>query len=101
MGSQETIDQVAKRIYGDRTWKERHAKGVPVIMKLEEWEKCADLPGPTVQEGYYHYLQDFGIGGGHPEVRVLTENPNSFHIATFCNFRYKQSWLDKKGGERG
>jgi hypothetical protein len=81
---------------GDPFWKERHAKGVPVKMRWTDLDKfLAKIAG---RERYALY----GISGndlnkgGDPYAVVMAEGLR----ASFCNFRYKQSWLDKKGGER-
>lgn len=71
-----------------RTWKERHAKGVPVKMDWIRFAKCCSETQAV--NGVVRGLQ-FG------------EDPiaSSVSVGVFCNFRYKQSWLDNKGGEHG
>lgn len=77
--------------YQSRTWKERHAKGVPVKMTYEEWAKCLDSRSKRIS----------GHNGVYREgIRVQCYPPGGDtkdYFATFCNFRYKPEWLEKKG----
>lgn len=82
-----------------QTWKERHAKGVPVKMTFDEWSAACEMVGPTPKDGYQHG----STGNGIPRVRVFDRAVGSGlgprHMATFCNFRYRPEWLEKKGGK--
>lgn len=77
-----------------RTWKERHAKGVPVKLSLdtqEEYNKRMqwyDLDG----ENDSHLIDDVS-----PYV-VVFASPFYKKSGSFRNFRYKPEWLEKKGG---
>jgi hypothetical protein len=88
------LNQMAKeamerKAIGDPTWKERHAQGIPVKMDWIRFAKCcADTQAVN---GVVRGLQF----GGYPIAS------SGAYGGVFCNFRYKQSWLDKKGGRRG
>jgi hypothetical protein len=82
---------------GDDTWKERHANGTPVKMTDTTWFKCIH-ESPNIEPAY------FGMGAYGRDSNVYVgfyEPTKSSPYATFCNFRYKQSWLEKKGGNDG
>jgi hypothetical protein len=82
---------------GDPTWKERHAKGVPVKMSLSEWRTCHSK---TKFPKNHHPARTEGTG----EIIIWVEDWDDFdsdESVQFCNFRYKQSWLEKKGGNYG
>lgn len=68
-----------------RTWKERHAKGVPVKMTIEEFYA-------STMTGYSYPCVRY-FNDGYPDARMLDNLQNSY--ARFCNFRYKPEWLEK------
>jgi hypothetical protein len=82
-----------------RTWKERHAKGVPVklyMTDVDEDKRMAWYDLDTETDDNMHMID----GDDNICVYALTgKDTDERIIATFCNFRYKQSWLDKKGGD--
>lgn len=77
----------SRKAAGDPTWKERHAKGVPVKITSEEGHKkwYALDPERNWQEGDHVVRKD------NPVVEIGWPV-----IATFCNFRYKPEWLEKR-----
>jgi hypothetical protein len=79
------------------TWKERHANGTPVKMTMGEYGSY--VPGKTDPSHWYGLTK---YVDGEPYIECVDLNFTRLpHIATFCNFRYKQSWLEKKGGNDG
>jgi hypothetical protein len=85
------LDEWAKEAQEERsrTWKERHAKGVPVRMDLGEYLGCR--PGKQDASHWYGINK---YSRGEPYIECMDESCVR-SIATFCNFRYK------KGGENG
>lgn len=81
--------------FGDPTWKERHAKGVPVKMDQSEWmDECGKVM-PSVSDilPWYGYHR-------HPiegSITITTDYLSGKVAGSFCNFRYKPEWLEKKG----
>lgn len=79
--------------WGDVTWKERHAKGVPVKMDQSEWmEECGKVM-PSVSDilPWYGYHR-------HPiegSITITTDYLSGKVAGSFCNFRYKPEWLEK------
>jgi hypothetical protein len=75
---------------GDKTWKERHAKGVPVKLYMtdEDFNKrMAWYELDTEFDDNMHLIS----GDDEPYVYALTETADV--AGSFCNFRYKE-----KGG---
>lgn len=79
---------------GDPTWKERHAKGVPVKMTREEVDKCSK----PAKDGYFYC---WSPSDQMPQVWVYSSDHDDAPMQTgpdarFCNFRYKPEWLAAK-----
>jgi hypothetical protein len=75
-----------------RTWKERHAKGVPVNMTFEDMEEqCHDAENAMYGLTASGVEEAFKVG--KPYV-IMVDNYTD--VASIRNFRYKQSWLEKK-----
>lgn len=72
---------------GDGTWKERHAKGVPVKMTTSDFFTC--MRSSARISGLDRNIDS----AGNPLV-VCVDWQYS-RIATFCNFRYKPEWLER------
>ena len=92
--------QEARKAELSRTWKERHAKGVPVKMTLEEWKECVRINYRA--SGFDVARPSLSVESSYPIVicsNFYDEDDES--SAYFCNFRYKQTWIDKKGGNNG
>lgn len=80
------------------TWKERHAKGVPVKLYMtdeDQYKRMAWYDLDTENDDNMHLIDT----DDNPYVFAFTAEMDV--AAKFCTFHYKQSWLDKKGGERG
>lgn len=79
--------------YQSRTWKERHAKGVPVKKKNLD-DVCAWY-NLDAFEGDHQFDSD-----ENPISAVCHIHKAVWRVgATFCNFRYKPEWLEKKAGK--
>ena len=77
------------------TWKERHAKGVPVVMNTKEWRECLlKMPEGDLTEFCQLDISGVKYYRGAPSVTFMDKGIR----ATFCNFRYKPEWIEKKGG---
>lgn len=76
------------------TWKERHAKGVPVkVYMTESYENKRMYWYDLDSENDYNlHLINFD---DDPHVLGLNEDGDA--VVNFCNFRYKPEWLEKKG----
>lgn len=89
----EAFEEGLARLYSGMTWKERHAKGVPVVMNTKEWRECLlKLPEGDLTEFCQLDISGVKYYRGAPSVTFMDKGIR----ATFCNFRYKQEWLDKK-----
>lgn len=78
-----------------RTWKERHAKGLPVHVTPTEfanYHREENMP-----DGHWVSVNP-ATGDLYCSVRDTSNSPRLGWpaIAAFKNFRYKQSWLYKK-----
>lgn len=80
-----------------RTWKERHAKGVPVkILSQEDHDSWYQLDTDKWYEGDHIVQLD------NPVVRIYNFPMSAGlwdRVASFRNFRYKPEWLEKKKRE--
>jgi DNA primase len=89
-----------------RTWKERHAKGVPAVAsttdQCREWRALTDH-SKRRKTNLWHVCP-YESNRQNPELSVsipmvwageMDEFNDWVIVAQFCNFRYKQSWLDK------
>lgn len=78
----------------DPTWKERHAKGVPVkILSQEDHDSWYQLDTDKWYEG------DHIVQFDNPVVRIYNFPMSAGlwdRVASFRNFRYKPEWLEKK-----
>lgn len=85
--------EAMRKIHAD-SWKERHAKGVPVKMTDKQLRESK-----PAEEDIQHV---YGKEGDYPGVQCWDLNEPDYwpHLfATFCNFRYKPEWLEKKKRE--
>jgi hypothetical protein len=78
-----------------RTWKERHAKGVEMVKRSHndviKWYDL-DYKNGLWTDGDHQFNDN-----GTPIIEVISIKNDVWRVAaTFCNFRYKQSWLDKQ-----
>lgn len=81
------------------TWKERHAKGLPVEMTFDQWYDCVDtLPSDFhPKNGFYYGLRGLKDAISGPQIPYISIKDRSIGTyARFCNFRYKPEWLAKK-----
>lgn len=81
------------------SWKDRHAKGVPVKMYWDDLDHFLN----RLQNGD-RFLSLYGMsgyelwkGGGNPYAKQRVDGIQ----VSFCNFRYKPEWMEKKGGSNG
>lgn len=79
---------------GDRTWKERHAKGVEMVKRSHndviKWYDL-DYKNGSWTDGDHQFNAD-----GTPIIEVISIQNDVWRVAaTFCNFRYKPEWLEK------
>jgi hypothetical protein len=83
-----TADQIKKHELS-RTWKDRHAKGVPVKMSILEWREFLKSAKRIEHHRPGHSLDSVVT------VHISDWNDESGPEAIFCNFRYKPEWLHK------
>lgn len=80
--------------FGDPTWKERHAKGVPASMGYNEHSKLIRLIDNQI-DNRLGFVYSWRGTTRQSSIGVHDDDYNVF--ARYCNFRYKPEWLEKKG----
>jgi len=82
-----TSDQIKKHELSS-TWKERHAKGVPVKMKWSDIDQFINKL-PVVDRHALYGMSGSYLKSGYPHATQMADGLK----ATFCNFRYKPEWM--------